>query len=245
MGAHVSDIDPSKFDLIKATFEVRYEPAFTIWDRSGAIWRSIQKSYPTTKLMNGSPMQVVCSIDDRFEMNVSIDKLFVIDFLPEPDLEMLIPVAEGLFSATADQLELTDFSRLGARFFYRKRFPNKDAAAAAVLSTKQVHGPATSSSKLFNIAGEIIEPGYTLKWEGEKAGVMVQVHAATRKLEVNVPKDFQRDLKPADQEFFDATLDIDYYVKAVTPRALFKPKEWLLQANHVVRRDAKYILGGA
>ena len=69
-------IDLDQFAIWSATFEVRYDATFLIWDRSGAVWSRVKERYPTATVEQANPNQIRVIVDPKTQAVLSVDRAF-------------------------------------------------------------------------------------------------------------------------------------------------------------------------
>ena len=229
----------SNLKLLQATIEIRYNNAYLLWDRSGLIWSKASSKWVNLKIVKADPMVTNFLIDDRYEASVQLEKAHFIDLKPSSSLKEFIANAELFVTLVADTLDLTEFTRLGFRLIYYKRFNNKVEAADSLISTKMINVP---SGKHFNIEGKVLTPKYSLKWEGESMGVRVELSAQNKKIDLDV-KPGMEEIAPVHVERFEIVYDIDYYTLKNTTKGQLNVKDWISQSYHLIKRDSKVFMG--
>src|SRR5712664_3033196 len=105
-------MDISYFDLHSVNFEVRFDRAYLLWDRAGAIWQNIHKAYPNIKPREVNLGKVTMTIDQRFQLTTEMDKLIVNVFLPPNNVDDYVKLCEYFISMSIEILQVTLFSRI-------------------------------------------------------------------------------------------------------------------------------------
>jgi hypothetical protein len=224
----------AQFVVQQAVLEIRYAQAFTLWDRTGAIWHQVQRKYPEAKAKVTQPNQIIVRIADRIEGQLAIDRAHAAVFYPSSDLKSLKEVANVFLSATISQLEIADLSRIGLRVFYEQTFKERQAAADAVIGNVRL---PKASGKNFNVEGRLLDPEVALRWEGPATGCLVRVQALEQTLDIDIPPEFAEEGATLHRQRARVLIDVDYYAHASTPATRFDPSNLIESWAHVMRRD--------
>lgn len=219
--------------------EIRFDNAYILWDRAGLVWSKVSSAWPNLKMGKAEPMVTTFVFDDRYELTLRLDKAHLIDLRPSSSLKEFMVNAELFVSLVADSLDITEFTRLGFRLIFSKKFQNKTEAANALISTKMISVP---SGKHFNIEGKVLMPNYSLRWEGDSTAVRVKLTAQDKKIDLNVGPGVE-EITPVHIERSEVIYDIDYYTLKNTKRGQLNVKEWISQAYHLVKRDSNVFMG--
>jgi hypothetical protein len=233
-------IDLSNLKLTQATMEIRFQNAYILWDRTGLVWSKASSEWPNIKMGKADPMVTTFTLDDRYEIALKLDRAHLVDMQPSSSLKELMENSEIFVNLVADCLDITEFTRLGFRLIFSKKFQDKTEAANALILTKVMSVPI---GKHFNIEGQVLMPEYSLKWEGESTGVRVKLSAQDKKIDLNVVPGVE-EITPLHIQHSEIVYDIDYYTLKNTKRGQLNVKEWISQAYHLVKRDSKVFTGG-
>lgn len=227
-------LELSQFTVQRASFEIRYSDAFLLWDRAGTIWHEIGQNHPEMKIKNAHPNNTVVRFHQNAEGVVAIDKAFIIVLLPSTDLSELVAVAKAFFPIVIEQLEIENLTRIGLRIFYEKEFSDRSLAAKFVRD--HVTAVRQIDKKLAK-EGNILDPEFALRWEGEAIGWQLRVKSFERTLNIDIPMEF-RGADPANEiKLTTAQLDIDYYAHGKTPRARFDATSLIQAWRQVILKD--------
>jgi hypothetical protein len=233
-------LDRSLFKIQKAVLEIRYDPAYLLWDRAGIITEELRKLFPTLSRKQISPNQQVLKLTDDMVISVEIDKAHLVNYFPQKDLEKFRSACGKAFPVVIDKLERSNLIRIGFRIFFEKRFETNDETAVFVID----HLPAYKrSGKYFNIDGAIRDPDLSLRWEGETTGCLVRFQAMQAKLEVEVPAEFGN-IDSINEEKKYVQLDVDYYAHASTPSARFDSSAVIENWFKLIKRDVGAFIDG-
>ncbi len=225
--------------LNKAVMEIRYDNAYLLWDRSGSIWSEMNSIWPGLIMKIAEPNTTTFVVDDRYELSVQIGKALFIDRKASRSLKEFKENAEIFVNQVAESLNLKEFTRLGFRLIFSKKYDDKILAAKDLLSTNLLKVP---SGKHFNIDGKVIMPQYSMRWEGDSAGLRVLLVAQDKKVELEINPDIY-ELESVNFTRSEIVYDIDYYTLKNTKKGQLNVSEWISQAYHAVKRDSKFFFG--
>ena len=232
-------MDLSEFELERSIFEFRYSPSYLHWDKAGVLWNDAQTKWPKLKLKRGEPNVTSFMLDNTYEIAVTVDKASVVCYFPESDLADFIEKVDYFLGATTKQLDISQYTRVGLRLPYFKKYPNVESASAGILEPKLLNLPGGPH---FGLEGSFSLPEFAVRWEGSAAGVTVRLRTEGRKLDFDPPIGV-RELKPFHEEKFGLVYDVDYYTKGTLTVGQFRTQDWIKNVLHVIRRDSRRFLG--
>jgi hypothetical protein len=233
-------VELNEFKFERFSFEIRYAKAFLLWDRAGSFSTALKKMLPELSVREAIPSRLQFSIERDFEITVEMEKTFLIAHFPKSDLKTIEPVSSGLAKLCTEILEVSSFSRIGARFTYFKEFDSLNNATQMLLSMETLNPP---QGKFFGHEYAPKEVGCTMRWEGKTAGTTVRVQTASLQTEFTPPP-ILRDVKPIFEENHHLILDIDYYTIGHVLPTQFDSVTWIQNAAHLIHRDAVNFIGG-
>jgi hypothetical protein len=235
----VAPFDLSSFQLELATLEVRYPSTFVLWDKSGALWSSIQGKWPELKLTSADPMKTAFQIGDN-ALKAETETASITRINPERSLGEFSAMATTFFTLTMQHLKILLYKRVGFRLIYFKEFENKKEASMAFFALRLMNVP---EGKRFEIDELPTDPQYVLRWESDKKGALLQCRVETRKTDFDPPPALQSLIKPVHQARSGIVFDVDYYTVAPVEPGQIDMSQWVKHALHVISRDSRYIFG--
>jgi hypothetical protein len=233
-------MDLAHFELHSASFEVRYDQAYSFWDRSGSLWQAVRKSAPTLKMTEAIPAKITGIIDRRFQLSLEIEKVFIGVYPPPSTFEDYIVLCRNVLASAIESLDITIFQRVGLRIIYQRKFRSSEEAADALLSTGIMKVP---EGKNFGIEGQVKSPHYAIRLDGDNLGIQVNFRAQDRKIKLDVPIG-ETAIESIERDIFELTYDIDYFTIGTVDVGQFRASDWIPNAIRVIRRDSKVFLGG-
>lgn len=232
-----NSLDLSSFKKKSVTFEFRYEPAYLLWDRAGAVWSNLKQYWADLQVIDAKPNLTSFRAGEEFALEIGIDKAHITSFgLKHSDITE--PFEQFLY-IVRKTLELKTYSRLGYRVIYEKKFRNKEDSTQQFKDMGIVNFP---QGQLFNIAGNIYNPELSYRWEDEIIGLRVLIKSVVQNVKFDAPPEIE-ELKTIDIENNLLVIDFDYYTKAATTPGQIKLSDWIKQIVHYINRDSKYFLG--
>lgn len=232
-------MDLAQFRLHSATFEVRYEAAFLIWDQHGQIWTALRKLHPTLVITEATPGKVVGIIDRKYQIAIEVNRVSLTFYPPPSNVDSFVDICGECLSFATSILEVSLFTRVGLRVVYRNDCKSRDEASEKIARSGMIKIP---SGKHFGIEGLPKLPSYALRWEGDKLGSSVTLRAQERKVVIE-PGFGETAFSRIEKELYEVDFDIDYYTMVPVDIGQFRARDWILQAIHVIRRDSKIFLG--
>lgn len=229
----------SHLKLTSISFEMRYEPAFALYDDSGKIWSGVRRKWPNLKPVEAQPNSSKFVVNDEAELGILIDKSHVIWPGSKFDSKKFSEYAEFVTAITTGTLDVTKFTRLGLRQIFIKRFPNAKEANDAIFESGLLKVP---DATLFGVDGQLKNAEFGFRNETDSVGWYAKIFARSRKFNLEPPLG-DEDIPKIDEEFFEVVFDVDYYTIATTAAGKFKADDWVSQGQRLIRRDSKHILG--
>jgi hypothetical protein len=236
----VTPFDLSSFQLEQGVLEIRYPLALALWDKSGALWRSVQEKWPDLRITHAEPTKTAFQIGKN-ALKVEVELASLTSVNPERSLEEFSAMTKEFFAITTQYLQISMYKRVGFRLIYFKEFKDKKEAATAFFALRLVNVP---DGKKFEIDDQPIDPQYILRWESDKKGVLLQCRVETRKTEFDPPPALESLIKPVHQEKSGIVFDVDYYTVPPVEPGQVDISEWVKHALHVISRDSSYIFFG-
>ncbi len=230
----MDSFDLDSFKLDQAVMEIRYGKAFVLWDRYGRILSELNSKWPDLKMREAKEKNQIFRINGRYDAGADLEKAYFIDLTPASTLKEFKIDADFFLSLIIKTLDIKELSRLGFRLVFRKKFHDKIEASESWTSMKMMSVP---HGKHFNIQGKVMEPNYSIRWEGESTGVRTMLYVQNRQFDLD-PEPYLEEIEPIHIERHDLVYDIDYYtLKNILAGQLNIP-EWISQVNHLIRRDS-------
>lgn len=237
MSINIDDLKP-----ISASFELRYAPQFLVWDRSGTIWSEMAAAYPTITQKQAQPNSVAVTLAPQLDSLVAIDRAHVASALPANKFTALKEAAGALTPVLVKHLPIEQFTRVGMRLIYQKTFPARDLATDYL--HKAVKFP-TPHGKVMNVDGQLLDPSYSFRWEGDTLGFHLRLSAVQSNVNIEFPPEYVH-LAPPESELTlnRVIVDIDYYSHAQVSVDQLKAEDLIDNWLHVIRRDISNVISG-
>jgi hypothetical protein len=233
-------IELDEFKLQRAVLEIRYDPAFLLWDRAGSIGNELHQLFPNLAVKGAAPNQQTLKLDEGTQVGIEFEKGSLTTFFPPNNLQEFRENCGKVFPVIIDSLARPSLTRIGFRIFYEKLFPTKREASEFVL---QYLPSFRRSGKHFNIEGAVFEPRATIRWEGETIGSLVTLQAIEAKLELDMPLEWGG-LEAINARKAYAQLDVDMYAHSSTSTSKFNAPAVVENWYKLIRRDIGSFLNG-
>nr|WP_320192251.1 hypothetical protein [uncultured Desulfobacter sp.] len=92
----------SDFRLAKFILEIRYKPAYLLWDNSGQIWYQVKTIWPDIEVQTADPNKTFFKLGDDISLTVELEKAFVI--FHRKKIKDSLPILEKFFHVLLDGL---------------------------------------------------------------------------------------------------------------------------------------------
>lgn len=221
------------FKIQMFTVELRYSPAFLIWDKSGELWTNVRKHFPALEPQGIQPQQVVFNAENRWHMEVNWDKARLTDFTPPAEFDEKLEKVEGFFSSIIDSLEITSFSRIGIRVDYAKAFSTRSEVFDYI---RKVTLKKDLPPKIFDVTPTVIKSVYHLSIEDEDLGCTFILEPVSRTIDAPISPEYQA-LKPQKVEENFVRLTLDHYTTRNVLTDQFRLKDFVNRVRRVTHRD--------
>jgi hypothetical protein len=231
----------SELQFLNQSFEIRYAPAYLLYDVSGKIWSSVRDKWSDIKPVEAAPNSSRFVVGNEAELGVLLEKAHVIWPGKRVDQKKFYEYSSFIFDAVKSDLGVGRFTRIGLRQIFAKKFKSAEDASNAVLGSGLLKAP---SIPMFGIEGILRNAEMGFRYESDSLGWHAKLASRSRKFNVDPPLGEEDDIPKVDAEYFEVVLDIDCYTLASTSVGKFKAEEWITQTQRLVRRDSIALLGG-
>jgi len=234
-------MDISEFKLQKIILELRYDPAYLIWDNIGAMWHAASKEWRGLEMSSADPNATVFKWKNLYELGVYTERARVMAQHPGAALdEEVYQVFDKFVEMVVSALEIDEFSRIGLRSIFYKDCGSEDEAINQMLSLGLLNPP---KGMHFGVDGNFTNLSYDARWVGDEIGAKVLVATQSEEISFDPPPGL--DELPSLHKKRDLLFyDVDYFTTGSTAVGLFSPLEWVPHVMQVIRRDAGDFLGG-
>ncbi|MFZ3207368.1 MAG: hypothetical protein WA140_00820 [Geobacteraceae bacterium] len=116
------------FKLSQAIFEIQYNEAYLLWDKSGEIWSNVSREWPNLKIQKAEPNNTTLSVDN-FQLSATLNKSNIIDLNPSSSLSEFITRTDKFIKIISNTLKIREYSRIGFRLIYVRKYPDKHVKA--------------------------------------------------------------------------------------------------------------------
>ena len=231
-----------KFDDLKLqtlTFEMRYAPAYRIWDGSGSLWTDLSAKFGELDAQSVAPNQVTHNALDRFALTVSIDKAHLVDYKPDTDFDKNEYFAYFVEMVVA-HLGITAFSRLGTRLTMGKEFASQEDAAKELVELGLLKLPA---EKMFGVEPKLVIPRCGVEVRDLELGYNLQV-SAPQSIISFTPGPDARGLQPQNSTRNQVLVDLDLFTRQTVLVESFRVQDHFTKWKRRLNRDLTSMLFG-
>jgi hypothetical protein len=222
-------------------FQVRYDPAYELWDEAGAIARSFSKVWERLRVDEGQPNRVTLS---RAGVTIRTELDNAVISLDSPEtVEARVKAVTDAVSIWKECLRLDSLNKVSMRVEYAKNFPSPADAVTAVRKLGLVKWP---TEKVFgqDEAGEKNGLDCSLRFEDAATFTIVRARTESVTVEYEVHPEFE--VPKVHKELHRMVLDFDRGTVQPMKAKDFSAEEWLKGYFHLLRRDLpKVVLAGS
>ena len=109
--------------------ELRFENAYLLWDRAGAVANSLRGRFIKIEQKEARPGQIAFELDHRFLFRVTLNRITLMDFAPGSNFDENAEPMDALIRETLDHLKVDTLTRVGTRVFYHSTQPTLEKVA--------------------------------------------------------------------------------------------------------------------
>lgn len=228
-----------RMKLRSVHFQIRYAPAFELWDEAGAISRAFSVAWGGLKVDEGQPNRVTLK-KSGVVIRTELDNSLIALDVPETVDIRSRAISEAV-SIWKERLKLETFSRISMRVEYVKTFPSLSGAADAVRNLGLVNWPM---QKVFgqDESGDKNNLDCSLRFEDASAFSVLRTRAESVRMEYEIHPDFAVDESKVHKELHRMVLDFDRGTTQPMKTRDFSADEWLKGYFHLLRRDLPKVI---
>jgi hypothetical protein len=224
----------SDFKFSRAVVEGRYEDAFLIFDKTGAICRELKLKWPECNLHEASPAKTVCQ-NGTESYSLELKQCLVVSSKPDSSVQQYNENAEWFFRVVQEILRIEAYTRLGFRAIFRRECKSHAEAVDLFTQMKLLRLP---DKELFGAGKPTSDLAYSVRFQSDRIGALVRIATETVNIHFEPPIGAEDLLKPIKKESHYLVYDVDYHTLGIVETAQLKLGEWVKQALHVTRRDS-------
>jgi len=219
--------------------QIAYADAFEIWDRAGAIGRSLCKIWPGLRVQDGKPQyQTYSGRGVTIQTGISDSTVTVKgdDVFSSGRIAQL----QDTYALWREMLDLSQLKRASSRVIYVKKFDTMAEASVELRGMKLVDWP---ESKVFDqpMESELNGVEVTYKFEDKSSFAFLRLKAEMVKIEVDLDPEFFPD-DNLSKTINRLLIDFDRGLLGTVDAEKFRVDEWIRGFQHVLRRDIEKVL---
>jgi hypothetical protein len=224
------------FKLLRAVCEVRYKPAYLIFDRTGQVVHSLQETFTNLSVINAGPNQSSFSSDEG-TLALEIGQSRFTASKLDSTLGEFSKHCKAYFDTVADTLATEVYTRIGFRLIFRREFARLEEAEAALNAVSLVNLPNIERFGVAKPPHEVI-----VRWQNEEIGTVIGFKAETTKIDITLPDEAEAAIQEVHKAIDGVTVDVDHYTVAPVERSQWDPSAWIPQAFRRVKKETEKIL---
>src|SRR5438552_560742 len=128
-------MDIAHFTLRNIAFEMRFPPAYRLWDASGRIWSNALERWPDLKLREAQPNQTRFTLGNFAEILIHLERAHTGIVSSKIDMDEFIRLCQFAYEQTIETLKVPKFTRIGLRPAFIRQYESIDAAVHDFIST--------------------------------------------------------------------------------------------------------------
>lgn len=232
----------SQFQRRQLIFEMRYDPAYALWDRAGAVASELSRHFPELKNQNANPNVVGFVASQRYNLNILIDRASFVDNKPIGSQKELVAEIDFFYKVLSKNLSITSFSRIGLRVIFSRQYSSSDDAANAARGYELMKLP---DRKYFGIEPVSIKPHYRIEADNGSIGYIYQIYSHTRSLNLDLAPDVYNFMDmPTFLEKYELNVDIDIFTKKTISSEVFSPHTVVADWVKTIHAEADRFVDG-
>lgn len=202
------------------------------------MWHTLAREFKVFKIAGSvNPNNVTFNANNKYTLNVSLDKAHITDFDPSADTSKIF---DNFFKVVTKTLGITVLTRIGTRFQFFLPFPTIEEARAFARSLSFATMPR---SKLFNVEPVNVTSVYKVDVDDGEVGYTAQLYTLERNFDFSpAPEVATMEIKIPKKSVAELVLDLDFLTKKPMPVESFRAVDWLSGWQRAVNRDCQELL---
>lgn len=230
----------SSFRRAQLIFEMRYSEAYELWDRTGSLWKSVEKDFTKLKSNQVGPNEQAFIADNRFVLTAGLQRCNFTDHRPTGSPEKTIEKVAGFANKVLNSLNVTVLERVGFRSVFSVSCESLEELREK--SMIAVHA-LPLGAPFFGVRPTSFGAAVKIEADDGDFGYAAQLYPQEKGFEFNPPPDILiKDLERREEKTFELMLDVDFSTKKPLRTDAFDCKSWLLSWNRAIGRDADNFL---
>jgi hypothetical protein len=231
----------SAFRRIQISFELRFDPAYLLWDTTGAMWQSVKRLFKTFKHQQVSPNETSFIGDGRFVLTVSLDRAVITDHTPAGAASAAVEVMSTFSDIVVSQLRIPVLNRIGTRVIHSIKCKSAEEARQKAAEAVPL---SVAGNEFFGISESTFSPHLKIDASDGELGYTVQLYISEKKFEFEPPPEFATalNLDRRSETIDELLLDMDFFTKKPMPIESFDARVWLNGWNKAIARDTDKFL---
>lgn len=228
-----------EFHVAQLIFQVNYPIAFDIWDRAGALSKSIGKIWPGVDITRDIEPSSIALRGKGFQITTKIDQGTVVLNNPKKIDALAISRISDTFGVWRDALELKELSRLSTRIIYALNFEDSASANSRVMRLLKEELPERVFNQDMSSGNNAIEKRW--RFLDEKSFTNISIRTEDLKFELQNDANIE-EWNQDPLIIHRLAIDFDRGLKQVPPPDKLRADDWIKGVIHVARRDIEKLL---
>lgn len=220
----------AQFKLTRLVLELRFDAAYLLWDRAGAIFTRLALMWPGTKLAEANPAQQVLK-GENIHLVTSLQSVRLILFRPTTIMQRAAAI-EQTVKVWVEQLELQEFTRVGTRCLFNRSYESEEAANGASVEAALV---ATPRSPIFGFRTPVSATETVVVWKDQDLVTRLAIKPEHKRLQFSDVEDFPEE--KIDRTLHSVLIDFDHATAGKVDATKFRTQDWLKGVQHIIHRD--------
>ena len=226
--------------LARATCEIRYPPAFLLWDRTGSVAQTLQSTpqFEAMRVPSAAPNQTIFEIESA-SCNLEITAARCQTNEADAKLEGFSEVCSVFMSTACRQLEVRELARVGLRTIHYAAYRSEREMLDAMLAL----GFERRLGAAFRDGNDVIEVSF--RWQGPESGTTMRlvVSSGTVGWRVVLPVE-EQDRSRHEVTMNHLVVDTDFFVNGPAKVSQWDSATWIEDALRQTRLRVGSVLGG-
>ncbi|MGH6713915.1 MAG: hypothetical protein ACREEK_33800 [Bradyrhizobium sp.] len=219
---------------------MRYSDAFALWDRTGRLWKLIEKDFTKLKANQVQPNEQTFIADDRYIISAGLQRSNLTDHKPSGSAEKLVETVADFANKVLEVVELIVLERVGFRLIYSLPCATLAEAREKSMICTRALPPRT---RLFGVDPQSFGASTKLEVDDGDFGYLAHLYPQEKRFDFSPPPDVLiAGLEKREEKTYELVLDFDFSTKKPLRVDAFDCKSWLMGWSKMVSRDADTFL---
>ncbi len=230
----MSSISLSALRRASASFEVRFDEAYALWDISGQIALRLKEIFIDLQLQAANPGAISFLADGIYSVNVTLNNAVIMDYSGETNPEKASKLPALVIDMVLSTLDVAVIKRAGVRFAFSKQF---EAAADSHALMSSLGLMVLPREGIFKIQPTNVDPTYRVEIDDGDSGYTVTIGTTSKLLSFKPPAGMERWIGTTNKTIHEFVVDIDLFTKHPVDIGSFNARQWLQSSQKRLNTD--------